>query len=92
MQLVEYKIKTGSFAEIKRGNLQGTLHLLYSGMPNNDTFALSPVVSQAIFLEGFKYAAMIFYRKDRKEIEVIGDEFQVVEVTPDEITLQFKKY
>ena len=92
MKLIEYKIKTGSFGEIKRGNLQGTLHLLYSGMPNDDTFALSPVVTQALFLEGFKYATTIFYRKDRKQIEVIGDEFKVVDVTPDEITLQFVKY
>jgi hypothetical protein len=92
MTLVEYKIRTGDFAEIKRGNLQGKLHLLYSGMPNDDPFALSPEVSQALLLEGFKFAPMIFYRKDRQQINVLGDDFKVVEVTPDQITLQFLKY
>jgi hypothetical protein len=92
MQLVEYKIQTGDFAKIKRGNLQGSLNLLYSGMPNDDTFALSPEVSQSLLLEGFKFVPMIFYRKGRKDISVLGDEFKVIDVTPDAITLQFVKY
>ena len=92
MELVEYKIRTGDFAEVKHGLLQGTLHVLYSGMPNNETFVLTPVVSQALFLEGFKFAVTIYYRKDGKQINVLGDDFKVVEVTPDQITLQYMKY
>lgn len=92
MELVEYKIKTGDFAEIKRGILEGSLPILYSGMPNDDTFALSPVTKQSFFMEGFRFSTTIYYRKDRREINVLGDDFKVVEVTPDYIVLEYVKY
>jgi hypothetical protein len=92
MELVEYKINTGEFAEIKRGILSSNLPILYSGMPNDDTFALSPVTKQSFFMEGFKFSTTIYYRKDRKEIRVLDDDFRVVEVTPDYIVLNYVKY
>jgi hypothetical protein len=91
MELVEYTIRTGSFAEIKRGLLQGTLNLLYSGMPNDSTFVLTPIVNEAVLLQGFKFATPIFYRKDCNAINVLGDEFRVLDVNPDKIRLHFVK-
>ena len=91
MQLVEYTIQTGNFAEIKRGLLQGTLNLLYSGMPSDNSFILTPIVSEALLLQGFKFATPIFYRSDREKISVLGDEFRVLNVTPDEIKLHYVK-
>jgi hypothetical protein len=95
----EYKIKTGNTAGIKTSDLEKKLdiHLsiLYSGMPNDQTFALTAVssVGQHIpalhsFFMPDESHYLIYYRKDSKEINVLDKRFRVVYVNPDEILLQ----
>jgi hypothetical protein len=92
MQLIEYKIRVGDYAQVARGNLQGTLNLVYSGMPSPERFALTPIVNEGFFMEGFKFAVTVYYPVTEKEITVLGDDFKVSAVSPTQITLQFVKY
>jgi hypothetical protein len=92
MQLIEYKIRTGDYAKVKRGNLQGSLNLIYSGMPSPDRFALTPIIDEGFLMEGFKFTATIYYPAAEADITVLGDDFKVSAVSPTEITLQFVKY
>ncbi|MEM4756259.1 MAG: hypothetical protein QW594_03945 [Candidatus Woesearchaeota archaeon] len=87
----EYKIKTGEFADVSIGARGGKLRIFYSGMPNDQTFALSPVVPEGFHLDILKYVPTIYYRKESKQISVVGNSFTVTAVTPDEIILQYLK-
>ena len=42
---MEYKIYTGSMLAIKEGFLKGKFRLMYCGMPNASTFAITPYIA-----------------------------------------------
>lgn len=89
----KYHIKTGSIEVFEK---EGEYHqivkmsILYSGMPNKETFALSPITLPFIGEPG-KYCPVIYYPITKKEINVLEDKFAVIDVTPEEIILQYVK-
>ena len=63
--------------------------MMYSGMPTEFTFAVSPVVDEAFLNNGFKFAPTVYFPITRQQINLLGNSFQVLNVTPDEILLQY---
>ena len=91
----QYRIETGVGARIDKGGFfNNTIELVYSGMPNDQTFALSPIiqgVSSVLQRDACVCSPTIYYRRDASEINVLRDRFKVVTVSPDEIVLQYLK-
>ncbi len=80
---MEYKIYLGTVIEVKKGFLQGTFKIMYCGMPNQNTFVLSPFVTKGY--QGF--SPNIYYNIDSTEIQVFDHSFDVLEVTTEYIIL-----
>ena len=80
---MEYKIYVGTLIKIKKGFLQGTFKIMYCGMSNENTFVLSPYVTQGY--QGF--SPNIYYRATSAVILIMDIEFDVLEVTPEYIIL-----
>lgn len=79
----EYVIYTGTILKIKSGFMQKSLRVMYSGMPDENTFVLSPVITH-----GYQgYAPNVYYKADAKNIRILNYRFDVVEVTPEHIVL-----
>lgn len=80
---MEYKIYTGSLLSIKKGFLKKKFRIMYCGMPNESTFALSPY-----FASGHQgFSPNIFYRIDSQVIHLLDRDFDVIEVNADYIIL-----
>lgn len=77
---VELKIKTGTIGIIKTPLFTDNINLLYSGMPNNQTFAIS-------LFAGFN-SPVIYYPIESTMIHVLENEYKVIEVNKDWIILQ----
>lgn len=87
--MAEINIKTGEKALIKRTLRDGgNINIIYSGMPTSESFALSPIISEAFLLDGFKLVPTIFYGKDSVKIQVLGQKFEVLMVNQEEIKLR----
>lgn len=80
---MEYQIYTGAIIEIKKGFLKGTFKIMYCGMPNKDTFALSPYITHGY--QGF--SPNIYFNKDASIAQILDVGFKVIEVTPEYIVL-----
>lgn len=80
---MEYKIRTGTLLEIKKGFLKGAFKVMYCGMSNDNTFVLAPHV--AVGYQGF--SPNIFYNADSPNIQLLDTRFDVLEVTPEYIVL-----
>jgi len=80
---MEYKIYTGSMLAIKNGFLKGKFRLMYCGMPNVSTFAITPYIADGY--QGF--SPTIFYNSNSKIIYLLDKEFDVLEVNADYIII-----
>ncbi|MBT8234473.1 MAG: hypothetical protein KJN84_17715 [Bacteroidia bacterium] len=80
---MEYKIYVGSILKIKKGFLKGEFKLLYCGMPNEQTFVLTPFIQ--IGYHGF--SPSIYYSTHSQIIQVHNKDFDVIKVTPEYIIL-----
>lgn len=83
MKAMEYKIFVGSLIKIKKGFMKGALKIMYCGMPNDNTFVLSPLVHHGY--QGF--SPSIYYKLNSTLIYIYEKEFEVLEVTPEYIIL-----
>ncbi|GEM_PF-6370791 len=85
---IELKIKTGTIGIIKKqGLFNRNIRLLYSGMPNNQTFAISPVYKESSVSEGFT-AMVIYYHIESTKINILENQYKVIDVNKDWIVLQ----
>lgn len=80
---MEYKIYTGTVLSIKKGILKRKFKIMYCGMPNDTTFALSPLISSGH--QGF--SATIYYNISSAVIHLLDRDFDVIEVTPEYIII-----
>jgi len=80
---MEYKIYVGTLMKIKKGFMQGTFKIMYCGMINENTFALSPFVAKGY--QGF--SPNIYYNSNALFIQVFEMGFDVIEVTPEYVIL-----
>ena len=80
---MEYKIYTGSMLAIKNGFLRGKFRLMYCGMPNESTIAITPYIADGY--QGF--SPTIFYNANSKVIHILDRDFDVLEIDPDFIIL-----
>ena len=80
---MEYKIHVGTIIKINKGFLQGTFKIMYCGMTNENTFVLSPYVTQGY--QGF--SPNIYYNVNSTSIQVLDIQFNVIEVTTEYIIL-----
>lgn len=80
---MEYKIYTGTVMSIKKGFFQEKFRIMYCGMPNEKTFALTPQISKGY--QGF--SPTIFYPINSKLIHVLKKDFDVIEVNPEYIII-----
>ncbi len=86
---VELKIKTGTIGVIKRkGLFVQNIRLLYSGMPNNQTFTMTPVVKEESISDGFGFTPVIYYHIESTKINILENEYKVIDVNKDWIVLQ----
>jgi len=80
---MEYKIYVGTLLKIKKGFFKGTFNIMYCGMVNDNTFALSPFK-----VHGYQgFSPNVFYNLNATIIHLLDREFEVLEVTPDYIIL-----
>jgi hypothetical protein len=87
-----HTIELGTMGQIDDGVFKKKIKIIYSGMPNPQTFALSPVIDKdAIMLEGYKYSPVIFYPIYKKNIKVLEKNFTVLDVDQEKIILQYLK-
>ena len=80
---MEYKIYTGTVIMINQGFMKATFRLMYCGMPNGNTFVLSPQITKGY--AGF--SSNIYYNINSKFIQVTNLQFDVIEVTPEYIII-----
>ena len=80
---MEYQIYVGTILKIKKGFMQGTFKFMYCGMSNEDTFVLSPFISNGY--QGF--IPTIYYNSNSTIIHILDRDFDVIEVTPEYIVL-----
>lgn len=80
---MEWKINVGTVLEIKKGFMKGTVKFMYCGMPNENTFAMAPLIS--IGYQGFN--PNIYYNSNSNIIQIYKTQFEVFEVTPEYILL-----
>lgn len=80
---MEYKIYTGTVIMINKGFMKGAFRLMYCGMPNENTFVLSPLVTKGY--AGF--SSNIYYNINSNFIQVIDLQFDIIEVTPEYIII-----
>ena len=85
-----HKILIGDLANIRIG-IAKSITLIYSGMPNEETFAVTAVISEAFFLDGFKFTSVLYYPKHSKVVKILDYLFDVEEVTSHQITLSYRK-
>lgn len=80
---MDYKIYVGSLIKIKKGFMKGSLRIMYCGMPNENTFVLSPLLHH-----GYQgHSPSIYYKTNSTLIFVYEKEFELLEVTPEYILL-----
>ena len=80
---MEYIIYVGTILRIKKGFLQGTFKIMYCGMSNENTFVLSPFIT-----EGYQgFSSNIYYHSASNNIQILDRNFDVIEVTPEYIIL-----
>ena len=73
----------GEYYKLKLGIVKGA-HIMYCGMPNKDAFSIAYFRG-----EGYQgYGLNIFYPKDSKTIKINEIKFRVVNVTPEQLTIQ----
>jgi len=88
----ELKIKTGTIGVIKSGGLfSDGIKLLYSGMPNSQTFAISPIMREESFTDGFGFTPVIYYHIESTSISILEEEYNVVDVNKDWVVLELIK-
>ena len=80
---MEYKIYVGTLLKIKNGFLQGSFKIMYCGMSDENTFVLSPLITQGY--QGF--SPNIYYHSHSTIIQIYDRDFDVIEVTPEYIIL-----
>jgi hypothetical protein len=80
---MEYKIYVGTLLKIKKGFMQETFKIMYCGMPNENTFVLSPFITQGY--QGF--SPNVYYNSNATIIHINDRNFEVIEVTPEYIIL-----
>jgi len=80
---MEYKIFLGTMISIKQGFMKGPFKLMYCGMPNENTFALSPFLAKGY--QGF--SPNIYYNLNSTVIQVFDKTFDVLEVAPEYVIL-----
>ena len=80
---MEYKIYVGTIIKINKGLFKGTFKIMYCGMTNENTFVLSPYVTQGY--QGF--SPNIYYNVNSTFIQVLDIQFDVIEVTDEYIIL-----
>ncbi len=85
-----HKILIGDITSI-RLTMVRSITLIYSGMPNENTFAITAVISQAFFMEGFKFSSIFYFPKHSKVIKVLDCLFDVEEVTTHMVVLRYRK-
>jgi len=80
---MEYKIYVGTQIKIKNGFLKGSRNFMYSGMPNEHTFVMTPFMNY-----GYAgYSPNIYYSINSQVIRIVDKDFDVIEVTSDYIIL-----
>ncbi len=81
---MNYKIETGTILKIDLGFLQGSFKLIYCGMPNDETFVLSPL---KLDYGPAGFSPNVFYNSKINRIKLLDYAFEVIEVTREYIIL-----
>jgi len=81
---MEHKVEVGNLFEVKLGFWKGKLKIMYCGMPNENTFVLSPYIGSGY--QGF--SPNVFYRSNSAVIQLLGLPIELVEVSQDHIILR----
>ncbi len=80
---MEHKIYTGSMLAITKGFLKGKFKLMYCGLLNEHTFAITPYIA-----EGYQgFSPTIFYSAKSAVIHILDKPFDVLEVNAEYIVL-----
>lgn len=80
---MEYKIHVGAQIKINNG-FMSNLKIMYCGMPNENTFVLSPLI-----INGYRgFSPNIFYNVNSSVIQIHHRDFQVLEVNSEYIILK----
>ena len=86
----QYEIPTGDFVGIDAATRVPGLKILYSGMPNSETFALTALVLRE---SHSPISAMFYYPYaigvDKGKINVFGEKFSVLNVDVNRILLEY---
>jgi len=82
----EFLIQTGELKILHTG-IFSKLEILYSGMPNENTFAITALINK----ESRGFTPEIYYPKESVFITIIEHRFKVIEVTPEYIILHPEK-
>ncbi len=82
--MMEYTIYVGTVLSIKQGMMKGAFRLMYCGMPNENTFVLTPFIASHTY-QG--YSPSIYYNVNSSIIQVYDKQFDVLEITPEYIIL-----
>ena len=73
----EVKIKTGTIGKINRGMLGKTTKLIYSGMPNNQSFTISPIISTETLTGSAQISPIIYYHIESTIINILEEAVQI---------------
>lgn len=77
-----YRVHTGEFITIKTGVLN-SVRFIYSGMPDEKRFIISPVLNEAIFYQGSGFSPQVYYSIDTEIIRILDSKFNLVEANAD---------
>lgn len=80
---MEYKIYVGTLMKISGGFMNASFRIMYSGMPNEDTFCMTPFSTSGY--QGF--SPTIFYSAEARVIQIFDKAFDVLEVNREYIII-----
>jgi len=81
---MEYTIYVGTLLSIKQGLMKGAFKLMYCGMPNENTFVLTPFIASHTY-QG--YSPSIYFNINSSTIQVFEKQFDVIGVNSEYIIL-----
>ena len=84
MNNTEINLKVGDKIKLKIGFLQDTLHLIYAGMPNEDTYSF--ILKKSMGYQGWAYN--LFFPTSKKEIVLGKTRIQILNINPEFIVFR----
>ena len=66
-----------------------TVSFMYSGMPDDKRFVISTVKKFSGGESSYGGFAHVYYPIDKEQIRILGNQFRIIDVNPDEILLQY---